>query len=71
MTSAGKDPSKGENQIEAKESEVVGWQTTNKEESIGATDQRQTSKEEQDIIFIHTPTTEEPRRRFVFEISKF
>ena len=61
-----KDPSRGENQIEAKELKEVelAWQP--KEKSRGEL-QRQTKKEEEDIIFIHAATTEDPRRRFVFD----
>ena len=65
MTSdEGEDPSRGENQIEDKQLKL-SWQP--KEKSSSGELQRQTKKEEEDIIFIHARTTEEPRRRFVFD----
>ena len=59
-----KDPSRGENQIEAKELKEVELSWQPKEKSRGEL-QRQTKKEEEDIIFIHAATTEESRRRSV------
>ena len=65
MTSdEGEDPSRGENQIEAKQLKL-SWQP--KEKSSSGELQRQSKKEEEDIIFIQARTTEEPRRRFVFD----
>ena len=64
MTSAGKDP-RGENTAEAKDFEVV-WEAT-EESSGGGQGQGETKKEEQDLTFIHRQTTEEPRRRYVFD----
>ena len=64
MTSAGKDP-RGEKKAEAKDFEVV-WEAT-EESSGGGQGQGETKKEEQDLTFIHRQTTEEPRRRYVFD----
>ena len=64
MTSAGKDP-RGENKAEAEDFEVV-WEAT-EESSGGGQGQGETEKEEQDLTFIHRQTTEEPRRRYVFD----
>ena len=60
-----KDPSRGENQIEAKELKEVELSWHPKEKSSGELQRQPKEKEEEDIIFIHAASTEEPRRRSV------